>query len=89
MRNGEARTAISPVGGPPSSLAKTSGSAPVSLNAIRQNTRFHPRIPCTMVSQPEFSQQFRAPKRHGFCEQRGGAWGNHEELINEMIGRLN
>eukprot|EP00928_Gymnodinium_smaydae_P068881 TRINITY_DN5218_c0_g1_i1.p2 TRINITY_DN5218_c0_g1~~TRINITY_DN5218_c0_g1_i1.p2 ORF type:complete len:256 (-),score=108.69 TRINITY_DN5218_c0_g1_i1:17-784(-) len=28
-------------------------------------------------------------KRHGFCEQRGGDWGNREELINELIGRMN
>merc|ERR1712232_859972 len=26
-------------------------------------------------------------KRHGFCEQRGGDWGNREYLINELIGR--
>jgi large subunit ribosomal protein L7e len=28
-------------------------------------------------------------KRHGFCEQRGGDWGNREELINELISRMN
>lgn len=28
-------------------------------------------------------------KRHGFCEQRGGDWGNREELINEMLARMN
>jgi len=28
-------------------------------------------------------------KRHGYCEQRGGAWGNREELINEVISRMN
>mmetsp|Transcript_56940 Transcript_56940/g.102285 ORF Transcript_56940/g.102285 Transcript_56940/m.102285 type:complete len:255 (-) Transcript_56940:67-831(-) len=28
-------------------------------------------------------------KRHGFCEQRGGDWGNREELINDLIGRMN
>jgi len=28
-------------------------------------------------------------KRHGFCEQRGGDWGNREELINELIARMN
>jgi len=28
-------------------------------------------------------------KRHGYCEQRGGAWGNREELINELVGRMN
>jgi len=28
-------------------------------------------------------------KRHGFCEQRGGDWGNREDLINELIGRMN
>jgi len=28
-------------------------------------------------------------KRHGFCEQRGGDWGNREELINELVGRMN
>jgi len=28
-------------------------------------------------------------KRHGFCEQVGGDWGNREELINELIGRMN
>merc|ERR1719428_1963649 len=28
-------------------------------------------------------------KRHGFCEQRGGDWGNREELINELVARMN
>jgi len=28
-------------------------------------------------------------KRHGFCEQRGGAWGNREDLINELVARMN
>jgi len=28
-------------------------------------------------------------KRHGFCENRGGDWGNREDLINELIGRMN
>merc|ERR1711957_414619 len=28
-------------------------------------------------------------KRHGYCEQRGGDWGNREDLINELIGRMN
>ena len=28
-------------------------------------------------------------KRHSFCEQRGGDWGNREDLINELIGRMN
>eukprot|EP00933_Yihiella_yeosuensis_P013324 TRINITY_DN123_c0_g1_i5.p2 TRINITY_DN123_c0_g1~~TRINITY_DN123_c0_g1_i5.p2 ORF type:complete len:255 (-),score=86.58 TRINITY_DN123_c0_g1_i5:87-851(-) len=28
-------------------------------------------------------------KRHGFCEQRGGDWGNREELINELLSRMN
>merc|ERR1712060_649445 len=28
-------------------------------------------------------------KRHGFCEQRGGDWGNREELLNELISRMN
>jgi len=28
-------------------------------------------------------------KRHGFCEIRGGDWGNREHLINELIGRMN
>mmetsp|Transcript_74938 Transcript_74938/g.165782 ORF Transcript_74938/g.165782 Transcript_74938/m.165782 type:complete len:255 (-) Transcript_74938:145-909(-) len=28
-------------------------------------------------------------KRHGFCEQRGGDWGNREELVNELISRMN
>jgi len=32
---------------------------------------------------------FVQKKRHGFCEQRGGEWGNREELINELIGRMN
>merc|ERR1712087_377775 len=28
-------------------------------------------------------------KRHGFGEHRGGDWGNREELINELISRMN
>merc|ERR1719161_543406 len=28
-------------------------------------------------------------KRHGFCEQSGGDWGNREELVNELLGRMN
>merc|ERR1711924_54738 len=28
-------------------------------------------------------------KRHGYCEQRGGAWGNREDLMNELISRMN
>merc|ERR1712194_576747 len=28
-------------------------------------------------------------KRHGYCEIRGGDWGNREELINELITRMN
>jgi len=28
-------------------------------------------------------------KRHGFCEMRGGDWGNREELVNELISRMN
>merc|ERR1712194_728912 len=28
-------------------------------------------------------------KRHGYCEQRGGDWGNREDMINELIGRMN
>merc|ERR1712190_367578 len=28
-------------------------------------------------------------KRHGFGEQRGGDWGNREDLINELISRMN
>jgi len=28
-------------------------------------------------------------KRHGFCEQRGGDWGNREELINDLLSRMN
>jgi len=28
-------------------------------------------------------------KRHGFCEIRGGDWGNREDLINELISRMN
>jgi large subunit ribosomal protein L7e len=28
-------------------------------------------------------------KRHGYCEQRGGDWGNREEMINDLISRMN
>jgi len=28
-------------------------------------------------------------KRHGFAEQRGGDWGNREDLINELVSRMN
>merc|ERR1712137_710581 len=28
-------------------------------------------------------------KRHGYCEMKGGDWGNREEGINELIGRMN
>jgi len=28
-------------------------------------------------------------KRHGYCEIRGGTWGNREEMINELISRMN
>merc|ERR1719471_443512 len=28
-------------------------------------------------------------KRHGFCEIRGGDWGNREDLINDLIKRMN
>jgi len=28
-------------------------------------------------------------KRHGYCEQKGGDWGNREEMINELISRMN
>jgi len=28
-------------------------------------------------------------KRHGFNEPKGGDWGNRQELINELISRMN
>jgi len=28
-------------------------------------------------------------KRHGYCEMNGGDWGNREEKINELVGRMN
>merc|ERR1712085_75988 len=28
-------------------------------------------------------------KRHGYCEQKAGDWGNREEMINELVGRMN
>merc|ERR1711957_43669 len=28
-------------------------------------------------------------KRHGYCEMKGGDWGNREEEINELIARMN
>jgi len=28
-------------------------------------------------------------KRHSFLEQIGGDWGNREEMINELVGRMN
>merc|ERR1712216_428473 len=28
-------------------------------------------------------------KRHGYCEIRGGDWGNREDQINELISRMN
>merc|ERR1712183_439199 len=28
-------------------------------------------------------------KRHGYGEIRGGDWGNREELINELVARMN
>jgi len=28
-------------------------------------------------------------KRHGYCEQKGGDWGNREEMINELVRRMN
>merc|ERR1711972_296244 len=28
-------------------------------------------------------------KRHGYCEMKGGDWGNREEQINELISRMN
>merc|ERR1719284_1772921 len=28
-------------------------------------------------------------KRHGYCEMKGGDWGNREENINELISRMN
>merc|ERR1719479_767584 len=30
-----------------------------------------------------------ACKRHGFCEIRAGDWGNREELINDLLSRMN
>jgi len=32
---------------------------------------------------------YKHPKRWGYCEQRGGEWGNREEMINEMVSRMN
>jgi len=28
-------------------------------------------------------------KRHGYCEMKGGDWGNREDNINELISRMN
>jgi len=28
-------------------------------------------------------------KRHAYNEQRGGDWGNREEMVNELIARMN
>jgi len=28
-------------------------------------------------------------KRHGYCEQKSGDWGNREETINELVSRMN
>jgi len=28
-------------------------------------------------------------KRHGYCEMKGGDWGNREDAINELVGRMN
>merc|ERR1711972_1101560 len=28
-------------------------------------------------------------KRHGYSEQRGGDWGNREDMINELLARMN
>merc|ERR1712085_103021 len=28
-------------------------------------------------------------KRHGYCEQKAGDWGNREEMINELVSRMN
>merc|ERR1712232_748474 len=28
-------------------------------------------------------------KRHGFCEMKGGDWGNREDLMNELISKMN
>eukprot|EP00929_Paragymnodinium_shiwhaense_P094978 TRINITY_DN558_c0_g3_i1.p2 TRINITY_DN558_c0_g3~~TRINITY_DN558_c0_g3_i1.p2 ORF type:complete len:201 (+),score=51.03 TRINITY_DN558_c0_g3_i1:155-757(+) len=28
-------------------------------------------------------------KRHGYCEIRGGDWGNREDQINELVARMN
>jgi len=30
-----------------------------------------------------------ACKRHGYCEQLGGDWGNRDEMINELLARMN
>jgi len=28
-------------------------------------------------------------KRHGYCEMKGGDWGNREDEINELVARMN
>merc|ERR1712039_846004 len=28
-------------------------------------------------------------KRHGYCEMKGGDWGNREEAMNELVSRMN